>query len=51
MSDVSWPKPQVIGRNLAPSLRARAFIGRLVPQDSADEPEERLLERIKAKKL
>jgi len=32
---------------LTPSLLARAFCGQLVPQDPADEPAERLLERIK----
>jgi type I restriction enzyme S subunit len=35
---------------LTPSLLARAFAGKLVPQDPADEPAERLLERIKATK-
>jgi type I restriction enzyme S subunit len=32
---------------LTPSLLARAFAGQLVPQNSADEPAEKLLERIK----
>ena len=35
---------------LTPSLLARAFSGRLVPQDPADEPAEKLLERIKHSK-
>jgi len=30
-----------------PSLFARAFAGQLVPQDSTDEPAEKLLERIR----
>jgi type I restriction enzyme S subunit len=34
---------------LTPSILARAFAGRLVPQNPADEPAERLLERLKAK--
>jgi len=34
---------------LTPSILARAFAGRLVPQDPADEPAERLLARLKAK--
>ena len=33
---------------LAPSLLARAFSGKLVPQDRNDEPAEKLLERIHA---
>jgi len=32
---------------LTPSLLARAFAGKLVPQDPNDEPAEKLLERIK----
>jgi type I restriction enzyme S subunit len=36
---------------LTPSLLARAFAGKLVPQDPTDEPAEKLLERIKARKL
>jgi type I restriction enzyme S subunit len=32
---------------LTPSLLARAFAGKLVPQDPADEPAEKLLERIR----
>ena len=35
---------------LAPSLLARAFAGKLVPQDPADEPAEKLLGRIKSRK-
>ena len=35
---------------LTPSLLARAFAGKLVPQDPADEPAEKLLERIKTTK-
>jgi len=35
---------------LTPSLLARAFAGKLVPQDPSDEPAEKLLERIKARK-
>lgn len=35
---------------LTPSLLARAFAGKLVPQDPADEPASVLLERIKAEK-
>jgi type I restriction enzyme S subunit len=31
---------------LTPSLLARAFAGKLVPQNPADEPAEKLLERI-----
>jgi type I restriction enzyme S subunit len=31
---------------LTPSLLARAFAGKLVPQDPNDEPAEKLLERI-----
>ena len=33
---------------LTPSLLARAFAGKLVPQDPADEPAEKLLERLAA---
>src|SRR5258707_14891050 len=33
---------------LTPSLLARAFSGKLVPQDPNDEPAEKLLERIRA---
>ena len=32
---------------LTPSLLARAFAGQLVPQEPADEPAEKLLERIR----
>ena len=32
---------------LTPSLLARAFAGKLVPQNPADEPAEKLLERIR----
>jgi type I restriction enzyme, S subunit len=32
---------------LTPSLLARAFAGKLVPQDANDEPAEKLLELIK----
>lgn len=32
---------------LAPSLLDRTFAGQLVPQDAADEPAEKLLERIR----
>lgn len=32
---------------LTPSLLARAFAGRLVPQNPADEPAEKLLEPVK----
>jgi len=35
---------------LTPSLLARAFAGQLVPQDPADEPAEKLLERIRHQK-
>ena len=35
---------------LTPSLLARAFRGQLVPQDPTDEPAEKLLERLTAKK-
>ncbi len=31
---------------LTPSILARAFAGKLVPQDPNDEPAEKLLERI-----
>ncbi len=34
---------------LTPSLLARAFAGKLVPQDPTDEPAEKLSERIRAK--
>jgi type I restriction enzyme S subunit len=34
---------------LTPPLLARAFAGKLVPQDPADEPAEKLLARIKLK--
>ena len=34
---------------ITPSLLARAFAGKLVPQDPTDEPAEKLLERIKSK--
>ncbi len=37
-------------QRLRQSILKRAFEGRLVPQDPADEPAERLLERIKAEK-
>ena len=33
--------------NLTPSLLARAFAGKLVPQDPTDEPASVLLERIR----
>ena len=33
---------------LTPSIQAKAFQGKLVPQDPKDEPAERLLERIRA---
>ena len=36
---------------LTPSLLARAFAGQLVPQNPADEPAEKLLERIRNAKL
>ncbi len=36
---------------LTPSLLARAFAGKLVPQDPADEPAAALLERIKMRNL
>jgi type I restriction enzyme S subunit len=35
---------------LTPSLLARAFAGQLVPQNRADEPSEKFLERIRKKK-
>ena len=35
---------------LTPSLLARAFAGQLVPQNPADEPAEKLLERIEKEK-
>jgi type I restriction enzyme S subunit len=35
---------------LTPSLLARAFAGKLVPQDRTDEPAAELLERIKCAK-
>jgi type I restriction enzyme S subunit len=34
---------------LTPSLLARAFAGQLVPQNPADEPAKKLLERIQTK--
>jgi type I restriction enzyme S subunit len=33
---------------LTPSLVARAFAGKLIPQDPTDEPAEKFLERIHA---
>jgi hypothetical protein len=41
-----------VGKNdeLTPSLLARAFAGRFVTQNPADEPAEKLLERIKTEK-
>ena len=36
---------------LTPSLLARAFAGKLVPQNSTDEPAEKLLERIRAERV
>lgn len=36
---------------LTPSLLAKAFRGELVPQDPADEPAEKLLDRIRAERL
>jgi len=33
---------------LTPSILARAFAGKLVPQDPTDEPAEKLLERIRS---
>ena len=41
---------QLQAERLRQSILKRAFEGRLVPQDPADEPAERLLERIKAEK-
>jgi type I restriction enzyme S subunit len=35
---------------LTPSLLARAFAGKLVPQSPADEPAEKLLQRIRVVK-
>lgn len=35
---------------LTPSLLARAFAGKLVPQDPTDEPAEKLLERVRESK-
>lgn len=35
---------------LTPSLLARAFSGKLVPQDPNDEPAEKLLEKIRQQK-
>ncbi|MFZ5495044.1 MAG: restriction endonuclease subunit S [Verrucomicrobiota bacterium] len=42
-------KAQAQVDRLTPSLLARAFAGKLVPQDPADEPAAALLERIRAK--
>jgi type I restriction enzyme S subunit len=44
-------KAQAQVNKLTPSLLARAFAGKLVPQDPSDEPASKLLERIKAKKI
>jgi type I restriction enzyme, S subunit len=35
---------------LTPCLLARAFAGKLVPQDPTDEPAEKLLKRIRLKR-
>jgi type I restriction enzyme S subunit len=45
----AWPDEALRRRldALTPSLLARAFAGKLVPQDPADEPATVLLERIK----
>ncbi len=48
--EVRFQKAQEQVDKLTPSLLARAFCGKLVPQDPADERAERLLERIKSGK-
>ena len=47
-----WDLDKQINRsdNLRPSVLRSAFSGRLVPQDSNNEPAEELLKRIKAEK-
>jgi type I restriction enzyme S subunit len=40
-------KAQKKAYKLTPSLLARAFAGKLVPQDPNDEPAEKMLERIR----
>ena len=45
--EARFNKAQAQVDQLTPSLLARAFRGQLVPQDPADEPVEKLLERIR----
>jgi type I restriction enzyme, S subunit len=46
--EARFKKVQARVDKLTPSLLARAFSGKLVPQDPNDEPAEKLLERIRA---
>ncbi|MCW5547516.1 MAG: restriction endonuclease subunit S [Opitutaceae bacterium] len=48
--EARYAKAQAQVDRLTPSLLARAFAGKLVPQDPADEPAAMLLERIRARK-
>ena len=45
--EARFNKAQAQVDKMRPSLLARAFSGRLVPQDPNDEPAEKLLERIR----
>jgi type I restriction enzyme S subunit len=46
--EARFQKAKAQVEKLAPSLLARAFAGKLVPQDPADEPAAKLLERLSA---
>ena len=47
--EVRLAKAQSRVSGITPSLLARAFVGKLVPQDPTDEPASELLSRIKSK--